>query len=79
MPFERHYPRNPVEIKKPENYTEMVELAEKLSENIKFVRIDFYEINGKVYFGEITFYPGSGFEEFEPEKYDYLLGSWIKL
>ena len=57
----------------------MVELAEKLSENIKFVRIDFYEINGKVYFGEITFYPGSGFEEFEPEKYDYLLGSWIKL
>jgi hypothetical protein len=79
MPFERHYPRNTKEIEKPSKYSEMVVLAEKLSKGMKFVRIDFYEINGKVYFGEITFYPGSGMEEFTPEKYDYLLGSWIRL
>ena len=44
-----------------------------------FVRVDFYEINGHVYFGELTFYPGSGVEEFEPELYDYELGSWLTL
>ena len=40
---------------------------------------DFYEINNQVYFGELTFYPGAGMEEFYPEKYDRLLGDWIKL
>ena len=40
---------------------------------------DFYEINGKVYFGELTFYPGSGFEGFNPVSFDYQLGDWIKL
>lgn len=79
MPFERHYPRNPVEIARPVQYDRMVELAEQLAENMKFVRVDFYEIHGRIYFGELTFYPGSGMEEFTPEKYDYLLGSWIQL
>lgn len=41
--------------------------------------LDFYEINGKVYFGELTFYPGSGFEEFTPRSADKWLGSFIKL
>ena len=44
-----------------------------------FARIDFYEINEKVYFGEITFYPASGFEGFKPEEWDLKLGEWIKL
>lgn len=79
MPFERHYPSDKKEIPKPQNYEKMVELAEKLSKGISFVRVDFYEINKKIYFGELTFYPGGGFEEFNPESYDLLLGSWIKL
>lgn len=79
MPFERHYPRNPIEIPKPECYGEMVELAEKLSAGIPFVRVDFYQICGKPYFGEMTFYPGSGMEEFNPEEWDYTLGEWITL
>lgn len=54
-------------------------LCKKLSKNIPFVRIDFYDINGRLYFGEITFFPGGGFEEFTPEKWDYELGSWINL
>ena len=79
MPFERHYPRNPIETPKPQQYDLMVELAENLAADFIFVRIDFYEIDGKVYFGEITFYPGSGMEEFTPYEADELLGSWIEL
>lgn len=79
MPFERHYPRNPLETEKPDKYEEMVSAAEILAEGIPFVRIDFYQINGRVYFGEITFFPGAGLEEFTPDKWDYILGDWIKL
>ncbi len=79
MPFERHYPNSGTLIPKPKNYNEMIHFAEKLSKEIPFVRTDFYESNGQLYFGELTFYPGSGFEEFSPESYDYLLGSWLEL
>ena len=57
----------------------MVELAEKLSEGIKFVRVDFYELDGNTYFGEMTFFPGCGYEEFTPEEWDYKLGQLIQL
>ncbi len=79
MPFERHYPSSSKKIDKPKNYAKMIELAEKLSRDIPFARIDFYEANEKIYFGEITFFPGSGLEEFSPEIWDYTLGSWISL
>lgn len=79
MPFERHYPRNSVLCERPKKYDLMVELAEKLSENIPFVRVDFYEVQGKVYFGEMTFYPGAGFEEFNPPEWDKKLGDWLVL
>jgi hypothetical protein len=79
MPFERHYPKSGTMTPKPINYLTMIKLAEKLSGNIPFLRVDFYEINGAIYFGELTFFPGSGYEEFTPERYDYELGNWIKL
>lgn len=66
-------------IKLPENLSKMIELAEILSKNISFLRVDFYEINDKVYFGELTFYPASGFGEFTPEEYDRILGDWLEL
>lgn len=78
MPFERHYPASKTEIDKPQTYEEMVILAEKLAFGIPFVRVDFYEINGNIYFGELTFFPGSGYEEFTPEEWDKTLGNWIK-
>ena len=80
MPFERHY-KTADNIQKPLNYTKMVDLSEKLAQHVgaPFIRIDFYEVNGEIYFGEITFYPGGGVEEFSPEEWDYILGSWIKL
>lgn len=79
MPFERHYKRSGKVIPKPKTFDKMVEFSKVLSKNIPFVRVDFYEVNGHLFFGELTFYPGSGFEEFIPEKYDYILGSWLKL
>lgn len=79
MPFERHYPKADYNIDKPVKYEEMIKIAEILSHNIPFVRMDFYEVEGKIYFGEFTFYPGSGFEEFTPEEWDYKLGNLIKL
>lgn len=79
MPFNRHYPASELEIGKPHNYEKMVALAERLSQDIPFVRVDFYEPKGQIYFGEMTFYPGSGFEEFTPVEWDYTLGGWIQL
>lgn len=79
MPFMRHYRNAEKEPKKPVNYEKMIEISETLSKDIPFVRVDFYEINKKVYFGELTFYPGAGFEEFEPEEYDRAIGDMLKL
>jgi hypothetical protein len=79
MPFERHYPVSRRKIKKPRNLNLMIQLAERLSEGIIFVRVDFYEVEGNVFFGEMTFFPGSGTEEFEPQEWDKILGDWIIL
>lgn len=80
MPFGRfNHPGTGVKMSKPKNFDNMVEYAEKLSKNIPFMRVDFYEAIGHLYFGELTLYPASGFDKFVPESYDYLLGSWIKL
>lgn len=79
MKFERHYKASQKIINKPKKLDKMIVLAEELSKNIPFVRIDFYDINGKIYFGEITFYPGTGMEEFNPEEWDYKLGELINL
>ena len=70
---------NPTPPEKPLNFNKMIELAEKLSKNIKHVRIDFYEVDGKIYFGEMTFYHWSGFVPFSPEKWDKIIGSYIKI
>lgn len=64
---------------KPENFDLMLELAAKLSANIPHVRVDFYEVNGRVYFGELTFTHWSGMVSFEPEEWDYKLGELIDL
>lgn len=63
----------------PDNLKEMIKLAEKLSDNNPFVRVDFYNIENKIYFGEITFYPASGFGKFIPDEWDKILGNWLNL
>lgn len=64
---------------KPANLDEMIKYAEILSSGLPSVRMDFYDINGKVYFGEYTFCHWSGLKKFVPEKWDYIFGSWIEL
>ena len=64
---------------KPSRFDEMLEICKKLSDGIPFVRIDLYEINGKVYFGEYTFYPASGSGDFVPKSWNTEIGSWIDL
>lgn len=65
--------------KKPINFEKMKELAKVLSKDRAFIRVDFYEINKKIFFGELTFFPCSGYLPFDPEKYDKVLGDWITL
>ena len=66
-------------LPKPETLDEMLELAKKLSKGHPFLRTDFYEVNGKVYVSEFTFFSDSGMAKFEPSEWDITLGEWIKL
>ena len=68
-------------VEKPKNLKKMITYAEKLAKNLPFARVDFYEVNNKVKFGEITFYPGGGLEKFFPnhDKLDKKFGDLMKI
>lgn len=66
-------------LTKPAKLNEMLVLAERLSENIPFLRVDFYYVNGRIFFSELTFFPASGFELFEPLVWDNIFGEWLQL
>lgn len=66
-------------INKPKNFESMIELAEVLSREIPFLRVDFYNINGNIYFGELTFYPASGMGKFTSDEWDLKIGEYINL
>ncbi|NMC36405.1 hypothetical protein GYA49_05175 [Candidatus Beckwithbacteria bacterium] len=73
------YPNSNKDIKKPKKLTEMITVAQKLSKDFPFVRIDLYEHENSIIFGEMTFYPENGFGTFRPQKYDYQFGTLLKL
>ena len=79
LPFTNGHPNSAEPIKKPSTFDEMRNIAEKLSKGIPHVRVDLYEINGKVYFGEMTFYHWGGLKAFDPEEWDEKLGRLIVL
>lgn len=79
LDFTNGHPNADVPPQKPASLTKMRELAEQLSVGIPQVRVDFYEVNGAVYFGELTFSHWSGMKPFEPKEWDYKLGEWIDL
>ena len=62
-------------VPRPDGLEDMCKVAEILSKDFPFVRVDLYYIKGKVYFGELTFYPWSGYVKFSPEEFDYQLGA----
>lgn len=64
---------------KPENFEEMVKIATKLCQGFKFIRVDLFNVSGKLYFGELTFTPASGFRPFIPDRYELEIGNWINL
>lgn len=79
LDFRRGAPNANISPQKPSMFNQMVKLAEVLSKDIPHIRVDFYEVNGKIYFGELTFYPGSGFELFSPSIWDEIFGRWLVL
>ena len=79
LPIKNGHPNSTNPITKPQSFDLMKQLASKLSRGIPHVRVDFYEVNGKVYFGEMTFFHWGGQVPFEPEEWDYKFGEWIHL
>lgn len=67
------------QVPRPEGLEDMCKVAEILSQDFPFVRVDLYYIKGKVYFGELTFYPWSGYVKYKPEQFDYQLGELMKI
>lgn len=79
LPFTIDHDTAPVPPEKPVNFELMKTLATKLSEGTPQLRVDFYEVEGKVYFGEMTFFHCSGMEAFHPEQWDRIFGDWVVL
>lgn len=63
----------------PANLSEMISIAESLSAGFKFLRVDLYNVKGKIYFGELTFYPAAGMGAFVPEEWDEKLGKCLMI
>lgn len=69
---------NHIEIM-PENLEDMISLADFLSQDFKFLRVDLYNVHGLIYFGELTFYPAAGMGAFVPSEWDDKIGNWLRL
>lgn len=67
------------ELKKPDTLEEMIRIAKILSADFPYVRVDLYSCKGKVYFGELTFYPWSGYVQYTPDSADFLFGKEFEL
>ena len=79
LPIVNGHPNAPFHIDKPKSFDKMIELASKLSKGFIHVRVDFYDINGHLYFGELTFFHNSGLESIQPVEWDYKMGEYIHL
>lgn len=77
IPLILKYPNSNQELARPVFFDQMVDMAKKISTNVKFVRIDFLVTDKNFYLGELTNFPGGGTEIFEPQDYDYILGSFF--
>lgn len=79
LPIKQGHPNADMIPQKPVNFVKMIDLAKVLSEGFPHVRVDFYEVDGRVYFGELTFYHFSGVEPFHPAEWDVKFGEWLNL
>lgn len=80
MPFGKELPHNPdINVSRPEMFDEMKRIAEALCKPFQYVRVDLYQVAGKVYFGELTFFPAGGAPDFVPAEYDAIVGEYWTL
>lgn len=79
LPIKQGHPNAEIPPVLPQNFEKMKEFAALLSNGIPQVRVDFYEVNGNIYFGELTFSHFDGLVPFVPDKWDRVFGDWIKL
>lgn len=79
LPIRMRDPNSEILPQKPKEFEKMKELAEKLSNGFAHIRVDFYLVKHKIYFGELTFYHNSGFSLVQPPEWNLLLGSYIKI
>lgn len=80
LPVKETRENYPLKIKMPDNFNQMVEIAEKLSSGMPHVRVDLYNVKGRIFFGEFTFFHGSGLSNFFiPKEWDKIFGDWIEL
>ena len=79
LPVTNGHPNADIQPTKPQNFEEMLEIASRLSQGIPHVRVDLYNVKGRIYFGELTFFHWSGIVPFEPIEWDYKFGEYIKL
>lgn len=79
LPIQNGHPSSQKKIEKPKNFEKMLEIAENLAHDLPNARIDLYNINGKIYFGEITLFHFGGLVPFTPDEWDYKLGNLLQL
>ena len=79
LSMRQNYPNSAIPTAKPEQLSEMLAIARKLSQGFHFVRVDLYEINSEIFFSEFTFFSDAGFAPFEPPEWNDALGSWIQV
>lgn len=73
------HPKYEEQLVRPENLDEAIKIAEKLSADFNFIRVDLYLLENQIYFGELTNYPGNGFQPFQPESMEYKVGALLEL
>lgn len=76
---QKEYIPCPVEIPAPKSFDKMKEIGERIAKFFKYIRVDFYDVDGKLYVGEITLHHGGGCDRFRPEKYDFFYGEKLNL
>ena len=79
IPVYKGKPAAGLNLAKPDNFDEMIDVATRLSEGFPFIRVDLYSVNNRIYFGELTFYPDNGIVPFSPDKYNYFFGNLFVL
>ncbi len=77
--YDEGCPNSDITPVKPKNFNKMIEIASILSKGIPHVRVDLYNVDGKIYFGELTFFDGCGCNHYVPKDYDRIFGDFLHL